>query len=557
MFPPRKEVLGAIDEALAGAGVPRRDARSETVFKELASRFHSEIEDPTPHHKRTATTTNIWHLRKDFVDLIRKRHGNTAAKAAGKAIARSITCYAAKLHLNKGYSLLPKPDGTPRQPKAGYAATFEEVKTFDGRVWGAARTADLRGKDDPDRPWINGLPRLVFVSDMGDAFTRKSDFPFLKREVLAPIESEEGRRHLWLCLTKRPERMAEFARQIGGFPGNVCAMTTVTTPGTLGRVDELRRVEAHVRGLSLEPLRERIPPGRLDLEGIDWVILGGESGASEWARSFPLEWAEELRDHCAENGVAFFLKQLGRKPTRGGEPVRLKDGHGGDWNEWPVGLRVREFPDCFHGYRSDEGPGLLGLRRVIQGGLTPDEGKDFKRLDKIVSKAARTFVDASAALYEIRERRLYRAKHGTFADYCETVHQISRQYANKLIKAGRIRREMETIVSKRGLPMPDNEGQLRELARLSDPKEREEVLVAAVEIVNREDGDGHLTARAIRQVVDARSDGEGARPSTSRPPTPVQRLTSAREALEELESALEKGADPRKALAALRRILGA
>jgi len=135
--------------------------------------------------------------------------------------------------------------------------------------------------------------------------------------------------------------------------------------------------------------------------------------------------------------------------------------------------------------------------------ISSEEVKKFERLDRIVSKVAKHFVEAAAALYEIRERRLYRAKHRTFEDYCQSVHQISRQYANKLIKAGRIRLELEPIVSRLDLPMLDNEAQLRELARVSDPKDREEVLVAAVEVVAKDDPGG-LTARAIRDQVDAR-----------------------------------------------------
>jgi len=114
-------------------------------------------------------------------------------------------------------------------------------------------------------------------------------------------------------------------------------------------------VKAHVCGLSIEPLWDRIPPSKLKLRGIDWVIVGGESGSGlEFTRPFALEWAEELREHCRKNGVAFFLKQLGRNPTRGGGLIRLKNAHGGDWDEWPKALRIREFPQAFHDYRRSE-----------------------------------------------------------------------------------------------------------------------------------------------------------------------------------------------------------
>lgn len=96
------------------------------------------------------------------------------------------------------------------------------------------------------------------------------------------------------------------------------------------------------RGLSIEPLRERIPPDKLNLEGIDWVIMGGESGRYDCVHPFQLEWARELRDYCQSKGVAFFLKQLGRHPFEGNTPLYLADKHGGDWSEWPEDLRVRQ-----------------------------------------------------------------------------------------------------------------------------------------------------------------------------------------------------------------------
>jgi protein gp37 len=182
---------------------------------------------------------------------------------------------------------------------------------------------------------------------MGDAFSRDSDFSFLEDEVIAPIRSPQGQRHFWLWLTKRPDRMARFGERIGGFPQNVCAMTTLTGLDKLHRIDELREVQASVRGLSVEPLWERIAPDNLNLDGISWLIVGGESGRKDAVCPFDLSWARELRDHCGERKVAFFLKQLGRRPVFEGEEISLRDGHGGDWSEWPEDLRVREVPEAF------------------------------------------------------------------------------------------------------------------------------------------------------------------------------------------------------------------
>ncbi len=127
-------------------------------------------------------------------------------------------------------------------------------------------------------------------------------------------------------------------------------MTTVTGPGRTDRIDALRAVPAAVRGLSLEPLWERIASDALDLSGIDWLIAGGESGRAEFVRPFEIEWAEELLCRCRDRGVAFFLKQLGRKPMHRGAVLGLRDTHGGDWTEWPEHLRIREVPEYFREY---------------------------------------------------------------------------------------------------------------------------------------------------------------------------------------------------------------
>jgi len=344
LFPPPGEILRSIDTAVA-VETSWPLGRSKSIYKELIARAYSSIENPLHGHSSAISTTNIWHLRKEFLHKINEDHGKSASLVAEEAIARAITCYAAFLHLNKGRSIV----NPYRQMNTGYAPVFEKVTRFEDRVWKMAGKRDLRGVNDPEKPWLDGLRRLVFVSDMGDALSSESDFPFLEKEVIAPIRSEEGRRHFWLWLTKRPKRMVRFGERIGSFPSNVCAMTTVTGTDYLDRIDQLRKVPASVRGLSLEPLWERIPPKKLNLKGISWLILGGESGRKEFVRSFDVAWARQIRDHCRAQGVAFFLKQLGRRPIENGKVFELRDCHGGDWSEWPDDLRLREMPDAFQG----------------------------------------------------------------------------------------------------------------------------------------------------------------------------------------------------------------
>jgi len=329
--------------------------------------YHAE------HHRDRLTTTNIWHMRRVFAEEVGRLYGKEAAEQALAVIHRQVTCYAAKLHLNRGYSILNPGRGINR----GYAPTFETLTRFPGRVATMARTRDLLGTSDPNSPWKDGLPRLIFISDMGDALSHHSSehLAWLEREVLEPVRSDKGRRHLWLWLTKRPRNMALFAEKTGGFPPNVCAMTTLTSGDrrSLLRLDQIRQVQASSRGLSVEPLWERIPPEDLDLTGIDWLILGGESGDRK-ARPFDLAWARELRDHCREQGVAFFLKQLGRNPVLTGDPLRLEDPHGGDWSEWPADLRVREFPDVFWNYRPVPGELVPVRPSSVKGGKATVQG---------------------------------------------------------------------------------------------------------------------------------------------------------------------------------------
>jgi protein gp37 len=138
------------------------------------------------------------------------------------------------------------------------------------------------------------------------------------------------------------------------WPDNLMAMTTVTAQSKSSRVDELRKVPSRLKGLSLEPLFE---PVDLDFEGIDWLICGG--GSDVLAQPFHVEWALHLLDQCRAAGVAFFLKQLGKKPFYQNEPLELEHKHGGDWSEWREAWQVREVPEAFRAST------LCGSRRRV------------------------------------------------------------------------------------------------------------------------------------------------------------------------------------------------
>lgn len=159
-----------------------------------------------------------------------------------------------------------------------------------------------------------------------------------------------------------------------------------------------------------------------------------------------------------------------------------------------------------------------------------DEERDqrFDTLHEVVVRFAKDSVDVMDALFEIREARLYEGKFKTWEDYCESIHQITRQYGNRLATAGRTRKEMETIVSTRNLPLPENEAQLRELARVADVEERVNVYAKA-----RERAKGQVTAKAIREFVPVGTPPKGKRPS------PSSKLKEVKKLLPDLRASLD------------------
>jgi protein gp37 len=183
---------------------------------------------------------------------------------------------------------------------------------------------------------------------MSDSLSKSVSFEFLEREIIENVESDHGRRHHWLWLTKVPKRMAKFsewleARRGRSWPSNLWAGTSITTQATTIRVRDLLQVgnDETLRFLSVEPQWEAIDLSQW-LPHLDWVIQGGESGSA--AKPFHLEWARDLLKLCRKHKVPYFLKQLGLKVFEEGEQVALEASHGGDWTEWPKDLRVREFP---------------------------------------------------------------------------------------------------------------------------------------------------------------------------------------------------------------------
>jgi protein gp37 len=167
-------------------------------------------------------------------------------------------------------------------------------------------------------------PRMIFVNSMSDLFHRDVPFPFIERTFDVMRSAPQ---YTFQVLTKRSERLAEIDRRIG-IPRNVWLGVSVESEECLGRVDDLRKTHAAVRFLSLEPLLGPLPD--LDLDGIGWVIAGGESGPG--ARPMEPDWVRSIRDRCQASRVPFFFKQWGGAVKK--RTGRILDGR--TWDETPA-----------------------------------------------------------------------------------------------------------------------------------------------------------------------------------------------------------------------------
>lgn len=143
----------------------------------------------------------------------------------------------------------------------------------------------------------------IFVCSMSDLFHEKVPFEFIDK-VMATIRQTP--QHRYQILTKRAERMAEYF-ETRAVPENVWVGVTVEAESSKQRIDCLRQIPASVHFLSCEPLLESL--GQIGLKGIEWVIVGGESGPQ--ARPMKEEWVLDIMQQCERQGAAFFFKQWG------------------------------------------------------------------------------------------------------------------------------------------------------------------------------------------------------------------------------------------------------
>ena len=153
---------------------------------------------------------------------------------------------------------------------AAWPRSFDEPTLFAQRWQQALKWPDLTARNRPQKPWLDGLPRLIFCCDLGDPFAES-----LPLDWLAPwLPQFADSPHHWLFLTKRPSRARRFFQDHHA-ADNMWLGVSVTSSATLQRIDELQKLDTSTRFISAEPLLG--PLGKLNLAGIHQVIVGGES----------------------------------------------------------------------------------------------------------------------------------------------------------------------------------------------------------------------------------------------------------------------------------------
>jgi protein gp37 len=226
-----------------------------------------------------------------------------------------LNCYAARMALR-----------LQRIGEVSGCAKYESTaKTHNGRAVFTGRVNLDEGALGLPTRWRK--PKLIFVNSMSDLFHEAVPLEFIRRVFAVMARCSQ---HTFQVLTKRPERTLELATELH-WPNNVWMGTSVESALYVHRIDTLRRVPAQVRFLSCEPLIG--PLKRLPLDGIHWVIVGGESGPC--ARPMEAAWVEDIRDQCIKRRepVAFFFKQWGGvRKSKTGRRLGCRT-----WNEMPEG----------------------------------------------------------------------------------------------------------------------------------------------------------------------------------------------------------------------------
>lgn len=209
----------------------------------------------------------------------------------------------------------------------------------DKERYGQEPNTVLRSKSTFNEPLKWKEPEKIFTCSWSDWFIEEADE--WRNEAWKIIKATP---HLtYQILTKRPENIKDrLPADWGNGYSNVWLGVSVEKAKNKNRIDILRNVPANIRFVSFEPLLGSV--GALNLDGINWAIIGGESGNTSGKYTFRecyLHWFHPIIWQCREQETSVFVKQLG---TYLAKHFQLKDSHGGDMSEWPEDLQIREIP---------------------------------------------------------------------------------------------------------------------------------------------------------------------------------------------------------------------
>ena len=200
----------------------------------------------------------------------------------------------------------------------GCAHCYAETITLRFRRGGPFLPGKTTIQLHPDRlnlPLTWKSPKRIFVNSMSDLFHDEVPIDFIRQVFDVTARAD---RHTFQVLTKRHERLGTLSGQLD-WPDNVWLGVSVENQyWAERRIPELNKVPAKVRFLSVQPLLKQVTLAAY-LEGIDWVIVGGESGPR--ARPIETEWVQDIRDECLAAGVVFFFKQWGGRTSKSGGRV--------------------------------------------------------------------------------------------------------------------------------------------------------------------------------------------------------------------------------------------
>jgi protein gp37 len=215
---------------------------------------------------------------------------------------------------------------------AGCKFCYAEVMTNRLYAMGVEKYKDLfkvrTHQEELKRPYKWKSPRLVFVNSMSDLFHSDIPFTFIQQVFRTMNECPQ---HTFQVLTKRAEILEQYSPELTWTP-NIWMGVSVENQKVVDRIQHLKESNAKIKFLSLEPLLGPLP--NLDLQGIDWVIVGGESGHKP--RPMKPKWVLEIKEQCEQAGVAFFFKQWGGKNKKAAGRELL----GRTWDEMPEKLVV-------------------------------------------------------------------------------------------------------------------------------------------------------------------------------------------------------------------------